>query len=118
MRLTEIADMECCDVCGDYFDAADTRGALCPSCSKVEEDVVVVENCQECGTRIEEYGNICTGCVTEVSIELKNEAYTFDKFIDSIVIAEQRKNQKVDSDTPMRERIKRHQEKPLNRTKY
>jgi hypothetical protein len=37
----------------------------------------------------------------------------FDKFIDSILISESKR--KDLSDSPLRERIKRHQERPINR---
>ena len=118
MRLVEIADLECCDTCGDYFNAADDRGAVCPTCSNIDEDIVVVESCGECGARIEEYGDICRECVNEVSMKLKNESFAFDKFMDSILISERKREQKIDSDTPARDRVKRYQEKPQNRIKY
>lgn len=45
--------------------------------------------------------------------ELKESSY-FDKFIDSILISETKKINN-NEDSPLRKRIERHQERPINR---
>ena len=51
----------------------------------------------------------CKGGMNEVT-------YTFDKFMDNIIISESKK--KPAGDSPIRERAKRHQERPLNRIRF
>lgn len=116
MRLTEVADIECCDACGEYFNAADKRGAVCPTCTGLEESKIV-ESCTDCGVPVEEYGNICTQCMESKVVHVKNESFSFDKFMDDIVIHEIKASNKINSDTPQRERLRRYHEKPLNRMK-
>jgi len=60
----------------------------------------------------------CTKCDCNHKKDEMKESY-FDKFMDSILISERvEKKISVEKDSPMRERIKRHQEKPLNRITY
>jgi hypothetical protein len=60
-------------------------------------------------------GPDCKDCDCEDK-GLKGESFTFDKFMDSILVKEVRHPQNPDS--PNRERARRHQERPLNRIKF
>lgn len=66
----------------------------CPCCDEPKSDCSCDKNCKDCDCK-----------------KIK-ESY-FDKFMDSILISESHKPQKQDS--PIRKRIERHQERPLNR---
>jgi len=67
---------------------------LCPCCDEPKSECSCDKNCKDCDCK-------------RVS-----ESF-FDKFMDSILISETRKVPLGDS--PLRKRIERHQEKPLNR---
>jgi hypothetical protein len=78
----------------------------CPCCDSKEEDCTCDAGCKKCS------------CTKKKGANNKNvkESFTFDKFMDSILIRESRSVPKGDS--PNRERAKRHQERPLNRIKF
>ena len=60
----------------------------------------------------------CKKCDCNHDKSEMKESY-FDKFMDSILISERvEKKISAEKDSPLRERIKRHQEKPLNRITY
>ena len=40
MRLSEIANTECCEAYGEYFDAATQKGPVCPTCFGLEESKI------------------------------------------------------------------------------
>lgn len=55
----------------------------------------------------------CKDCDCKKKKANESFAFTFDKFMDSIVLRENKRG--LTNDSPIRERAKRHQEKPLNR---
>lgn len=72
---------------------------MCECCNQKKEDCACEPDC-ECGCK-----------------KSQNESYGFDKFMDSILISEnKRKTIKCASDSPQRERARRNQERPLGRT--
>jgi hypothetical protein len=73
----------------------------CPCCDSKEEDCTCDAGCKKCS------------CAKKNDVK---ESFTFDKFMDAILIKESRNVPKGDS--PNRERAKRHQERPLNRIKF
>ena len=121
---------------GDNFDecaeAAET-GIETSCCGDDHEDDV--DHCDMCGMPMVD--NLCDCCADNMrhthghghghghddhdgmgimyTIGLK-ETYSFDKFMDNILLKENKRTNKGDS--PIRERIRRHQEKPLNRIRY
>jgi hypothetical protein len=78
-------------------------------------EVMSGENkCECCGEKKSEC-SCDADCDCDCKKEVK-ESFTFDKFMDSILIKEVRHSPKADS--PNRERARRHQERPLNRIKF
>ena len=72
------------------------------------------EGC-ECGCSGEcECGDDCS-CKKEIHSE-GAQVFTFDKFMDTIVLKESKRAPTGDS--PIRERAKRHQERPLGRIRF
>jgi len=71
----------------------------CPCCDNTE--------CQ-CGPEC----MVCGGCGKYTNESL----FTFDKFMDKIVLEENKK--RPTGDSPMRERAKRHQERPMGRIRF
>lgn len=69
----------------------------CECCDKKKEDCECDADCPNCDCK------------------KKNESFTFDKFMDAIVIQEL--HRRPMNDSPNRERARRHQERPLNRIK-
>jgi len=72
---------------------------MCPCCDKSSEECDCEQGCKDCD------------CKKSVK-----ESFTFDKFMDSIVLQENKRRPVGDS--PNRERAKRHQEFPLNRIRF
>lgn len=71
----------------------------CECCDESREDCTCEADCEGCDCK--------RGSVRE------SRSFTFDKFMDSIVLRESKRHPTGDS--PVRERARRHQEKPLNR---
>lgn len=55
-------------------------------------------------------------CPCRKKVHKEAQAFTFDKFMDSIVLSEGKRAPAGDS--PNRERAKRHQERPLGRIRF
>lgn len=84
-----------------------------------EDDELTGSTCARCGCEADEDeldGNgYCEVCAEESSERL-GECTQFTKFMDNIVLSEQRRRGIVTlPDSPMRLRAARHQERPLNR---
>lgn len=74
-----------------------------------------MEQCSQCGHDLnaDDHGR-CPECGGQI-----NEGVSFDKFMDSILVKEGRLTpRRVEEENPIRERVRRHREKPLNRITY
>lgn len=74
-----------------------------------------------CGTKEEcTCGPDCDcGCKQHESVGANNESFTFDKFMDSILISENKRVPlRCEPDSPQRIRAKRNQERPLGRIRF
>jgi hypothetical protein len=77
---------------------------MCPCCDAPEEKCKCDADCEDCNCKNKGKN--------------KNESYGFDKFMDSILLSENKKNKlKCEADSAQRERARRNQERPLHRIK-
>ena len=82
-----------------YFESADS--GKCECCSEPKEDCTCPPDCPDCDCKKD---------------DKKTEGFTFDKFMDSIIIAENKRSpMKTMHDSPQRTRAMRNQERPLGR---
>lgn len=80
-----------------------------------------MKSCEKCGADdceilLDDSGEfLCQMCA-----EGCNESAIYDKFMDATLLSEQnaRKRNVELEESPMRKRIARHQERPLNRTRF
>ena len=110
---------EMCDECAE----AAAMGVETSCCG--DDHGSEVEVCDMCGMEMQD--NVCDCCAASMHnhdqpMKFKfagvalGERYEFDKFMDDILIRESRKPHFGDS--PMRKRALKHQERPINRTRY
>jgi hypothetical protein len=117
---------------------------LCPECEGVG-----LMDCPECGGTGEEYEKPCEECAGQCTVpcyscdgsgsttgaeggmenhlpnvvepSVRTEGFTFDRFMDDIIIKEGaglNKKTKTVGDSPQRARARKHQERPLGRIRY
>jgi len=114
------------DMCDDCAQAAmmGMKPACCDDVA-VEIEIFDEDTCDMCGMPMQD--NLCDCCAGAMSMSPgkvdvvhhgMNESFEFDKFMDNILVKESSSRSLARGDSPIRERARRHQERPINRTRY